>query len=103
MLDIKVLGSQCAVSDYYREVVEKTAQELGLDYTIEKIEAEDILRQKYNVYVGCLIGYCPGCNHAPRDSASDRYTPALVLNGRLVLHSRFPDESEFRKLLIEFA
>lgn len=103
MLNIKILGSQCAVSDYYQEVVEKTAQELGLAYRIEKIEAEDILRREYNVYVGCLIGYCPGCNHAPRDSATDRYTPALVLNGKLVLHSRFPDESEFRKLLAEFS
>lgn len=103
MLDIKILGSQCAVSDYYLEVVEKTAQELGLTYTIEKIEAEDLLRRKYNVYIGCLIGYCPGCNHTPRDSASDRYTPALVINGKLVLHSRFPDESEFRKLLAGFA
>ncbi|CUH94815.1 hypothetical protein P22_0881 [Propionispora sp. 2/2-37] len=100
-MNIKILGSQCAVSNYYQETVEKIAQSLNLTYTIEKIEDDEQLR-RYAVYIGCLIGYCPGCNYVPRDSSADKYTPALVINGELKLHSCFPSDEIFIKLLSEY-
>ena len=100
-LDIKILGSICATSDYYYELVEKAANKLGLNYTIEKIIDPEIL-DKYDVSIGCLYGYCPGCNTVNEDEPDKMHTPALAVNGRVRLHSCFPEDEEFEKILSEY-
>lgn len=100
-VNIKILGSICATSDFYMELVEKAAARLGLDYTIEKIIDPEIL-DKYNVSIGCLYGYCPGCNTVNEDEPDKMHTPALAVNGSVRLHSCFPEEEEFEKILSEY-
>lgn len=101
VVDIKILGSICATSDYYYELVEQAAQKLKLVYKIEKIIDPEIL-DNYDVSIGCLYGYCPGCNTVNEDEPDKMHTPALVVNGKVRVHSSFPDEEVFEKILSEY-
>ncbi|NTW71431.1 MAG: thioredoxin family protein [Eubacteriaceae bacterium] len=99
MLNIKILGSACAVSDEYMEVVENLAKSKGLEFFIEKITEEELMKP-YGVTVDCMYGYCPGCkfNH---EGSKGKHTPALVINEELKLHSIFPMDDIFIEILEE--
>jgi small redox-active disulfide protein 2 len=76
MIDIKILGTGCpkcrTLERLTREVVEKSA----LEATITKVEnIVDIMR--YNIMV----------------------TPALVVNGKVVLKGRIPSIEELKRLI----
>jgi hypothetical protein len=99
-MNIKILGSKCAISDEYLEAVDKIASRMGLDYTIEKIEDESLM-ENYEVTVECMYGYCPGCkfNH---EGSTDKHAPAMVIDEELVLHSEFPIDEVFEEVLNKF-
>lgn len=99
-MDIKILGSRCAVSDEYLKAVETVAKSLKLDFTIEKIEDEEEVK-KYGVEVSCMYGYCPGCNFNHEDS-KQKNTPALVVNEELLLYNQFPMDDVFVELLKKY-
>lgn len=76
MIDIKILGTGCpkcrTLEKMTREIVEKS----GIEATITKVEnIVDIMR--YNVMV----------------------TPALVINGKVVLKGRIPSMDELKRLI----
>jgi small redox-active disulfide protein 2 len=75
-MEIKVLGSGCAKCKTLEKVTRETVAELHLDATVEKIE--DI--QKIIEY-GVMI------------------TPALVIDGRVVVKGRVPKMSEMKEIL----
>jgi len=99
-MHIKLLASECAVNDMYLETVDRIAHALGLTYTLEKVTDSKTLQQ-YDVFVGCMYGYCPSCNRLHADKApEERFTPALVINEVLELHSSFPEDEEIRDTLL---
>jgi thioredoxin family protein len=101
-IQILVLGSACAVSDFYLEMIEQTVKDLGLSYTIKKTENPQQISE-YGVSQGCLYGYCPGCNAINEDRKEhEKYTPALVINGDLVLHSSFPPVEKLKESIKAF-
>lgn len=100
-MDIKILGSLCATTDYYFDLVKEIAEELNLNYTIEKIIEPEIM-SKYSVTIGCLFGYCPGCNFVNKNDVEEKHTPALVINGELRVHSCFPEMKIFRGILSKY-
>ncbi|MGC9152060.1 MAG: thioredoxin family protein [Microbacter sp.] len=76
MIDIKILGTGCpkcrTLEKMTRDVVEKT----GIEATITKVEnIVDMMR--YNIMV----------------------TPALVVNGKVVLKGRIPSMDELKRLI----
>ena len=76
MIDIKILGTSCpkcrTLEKMTRDVVEKS----GIEATITKVEnIVDIMR--YNIMV----------------------TPALVVNGKVVLKGRIPSMDELKQLI----
>jgi len=75
-MDIKVLGSGCAKCKTLEKVTLEAVQELNLDATIEKIE--DI--QKIVEY-GVM------------------FTPALVVDGEVVVKGRVPKLDEVKTIL----
>ncbi|MDC7225726.1 MAG: hypothetical protein PQJ61_03055 [Spirochaetales bacterium] len=96
MTELIVLGSECAVSDQYMELIIEAAEESGLEYTIRKIEnAEEI--EKWGVQQGCLLGYCPGCHSIATESPDIKFTPALVVNGELKTHGGYHGKEEIMK------
>lgn len=99
-MQIKILASECAVNETYLATVEQLAKQLGLTYTIELVTDPAVHRQ-YQVFVGCLYGYCPGCNrlHAERQP-DEHFTPALVINDTLELSSSFPEDEEIERCLL---
>lgn len=101
VIDIKILGSLCATSDYYFDLVKDIAEVLNLNYTIEKIIDSEVM-SKYSVAIGCLYGYCPGCNFVNTDDVGEKYTPALVINGELKIYSCFPEKEVFKGILSEY-
>jgi len=86
MKEILVLGSHCMKSSYYRDVVQKIVDEMKLEI--------------HGVEVGCSNSYCPGCNFVNLGK-EEKYTPALVIDGKLVAYSSFPSQEEFIALLNE--
>jgi small redox-active disulfide protein 2 len=75
-MDIKVLGSGCAKCKTLEKVTREAVDQLKLDATIEKVE--DI--QKIVEY-GVM------------------FTPALVVNGEVVVKGRVPKLDEVKSLL----
>jgi len=73
---LKILGSGCAKCNHLMEVVTKATEELGLDCEIEKIE--DMLRF---AEFGVMI------------------TPALVVDGKVMLTGRVPSVEDAKKIL----
>jgi len=75
-MEIKVLGTGCPRCKALEKTTRDVVAELGIDATIEK--EEDIVK---------IIGY--GIMH----------TPALVVNGKVVLSGRVPSASEVKEVL----
>lgn len=75
-MEIKVLGSGCAKCKTLEKVTREAVAELSLDATVEKVE--DI--QKIIEY-GVMI------------------TPALVIDGQVVLKGKVPKMKEMKELL----
>jgi len=75
-MDIKVLGSGCAKCKTLEKVTKEAVEELKLDATIEKVE--DI--QKIVEY-GVM------------------FTPALVVDGEVVVKGRVPKLDEVKSIL----
>ena len=74
--DIKVLGPGCAKCKSTYAVVEKVVKELGMDVQLTKVDdIEEIMR--YNIMS----------------------TPAVVIDGKVVLKGKVPSESEVKHLL----
>lgn len=75
-MEIKVLGSGCAKCKTLEKITREAVEELKLDATIEKIE--DIQK---------IIEY------------GVMFTPALVVDGEIVLKGRVPRLDELKDLL----
>jgi small redox-active disulfide protein 2 len=75
-MKIQVLGTGCPKCKKLEEMTRKAADELNLDYSIEKVsKINDI------VAMGVMS------------------TPALAIDGKVVISGRLPDEAELRELL----
>ncbi|RMF73650.1 MAG: thioredoxin family protein [Acidobacteria bacterium] len=76
MKKVEVLGPGCARCVKLAEVAEKALNELGVEYQLEKVTEMDR-----------IVGY------------GVMATPALVVDGKVVLSGRVPSLEECRKLL----
>ena len=75
-MDIKVLGTGCAKCKKLEERTNQVVKDLGIDAKVEKVE--DIYKiMQYGVM----------------------RTPALVIDGKVALSGRLPDDSELKNLL----
>lgn len=75
-MEIKVLGTGCPKCKTLEKMVQNSVSELGLDAEVGKVE--DIMQiMQYGVM----------------------HTPALVVNGKVVLSGRVPTEAELKNLL----
>lgn len=75
-MELKILGTGCANCKRLEEVVKQAVNELNLNVSIEKVQ--DINK---------IISYGPV------------RTPALVVNGKVVLNGRVPSLQEVKELL----
>jgi small redox-active disulfide protein 2 len=75
-MEVKVLGTGCARCKSLEKVTTKAVEELNIDATVEKVE--DI--QKIMEYAVMR-------------------TPALVINGKVVLSGQVPKIAELKELL----
>lgn len=75
-MQIKVLGTGCKKCNELEQAIRNAIEALDIDATIEK--EEDIMR---------IMEY--GVNR----------TPALVVDGRVVISGRVPNEKELKELL----
>ncbi|MCK5170101.1 MAG: TM0996/MTH895 family glutaredoxin-like protein [Bacteroidales bacterium] len=77
-MEIKVLGTGCPKCKTLEKITRETAQKLGVDAQVIKVEdIVDIMN--YGVM----------------------NTPALVINGKVVLSGRLPSEKELTELLTQ--
>jgi len=75
-MEIKVLGTGCPKCKTLEKLTKETVQKLGFDANVSKVEdIVDIMN--YGVM----------------------RTPALVMNGKVVLSGRIPSESELNEIL----
>ena len=78
--EIKVLGPGCAKCKSTYAVVENVVKELGMDVQLTKVEdIEEIMR--YNIMS----------------------TPAIVIDGKVVMKGKVPSESEVKSILKSLA
>lgn len=98
MTELIILGSECAVSDQFTDLISETAEKLGLEFSIRKIEDEAEIA-RWGVRQGCLFGYCPGCHSVAAENPAQKFTPALVVNGVLKTHGGYHGEEEIIKAL----
>ena len=77
-MNIKVLGTGCAKCNALEKAVREAVQTAGIQSEVEKVE--DIMD---------ILGY--GISR----------TPGLVINDRVVLSGRVPDQKELIKLLTQ--
>lgn len=76
MKKLQILGTGCPKCQKLTELTEKAAQELGVDYEIEKVkDINEIM--SYGVMV----------------------TPALAVNGEVRLAGKIPSVEEIKKIL----
>ncbi|MGE0077440.1 MAG: thioredoxin family protein [Bacteroidales bacterium] len=75
-MEIKVLGTGCPKCKALEKLTREAVAELGVDASIEKVE--DIVK---------IMGY--GIMH----------TPALVVDGKVVLSGRLPNITEIKNLI----
>jgi small redox-active disulfide protein 2 len=75
-VEIKVLGTGCPRCKTLEKTTRDAVAEMGIEATIEK--EEDIMK---------IMGY--GILH----------TPALVINGKVVLSGRLPSASEVKEII----
>jgi len=97
MKEILVLGSECMKSSYYRDMVQDIVYGMNLDLEVKKI-IDPLKIEDYGIEVGCSNSYCPGCNFV-NIGKDEKYTPALVVDGKVVFHSSFPSRQEFEDML----
>jgi len=97
MKEILVLGSNCMKSSYYRDMVQDIVDGMNLDLDVKKI-IDPLEIEDYGIEVGCSNSYCPGCNFV-NIGKDEKYTPALVVDGKVVFHSSFPSKGEFEDML----
>lgn len=77
-MEIKVLGTGCAKCKKLEEMAKQVVTDLGMDAQVEK--EEDIYKiMQYGVM----------------------RTPALVINGKVMLSGRLPDRDELKNLLTQ--
>jgi small redox-active disulfide protein 2 len=76
MTQLQVLGPGCASCTRLAELTREVADELGLDYELEKVADLNV-----------IAGY------------GMVRTPALVIDGRIVMSGRVPSPAELRTLL----
>jgi small redox-active disulfide protein 2 len=75
-MEIKILGTGCSKCKTLEELTRKVIKDNGIDANVTKVE--DILEiMKYNIMT----------------------TPALVINGKVVLKGRIPSADEIKQLL----
>ena len=83
---LRLYCSICARNDYHMDRIRAAADQLGLDYTLEKVTDDEELN-RLDLTVPCLYAYCPGCRILNEQVLSDepeaRCTPALEINGEL--------------------
>jgi len=96
MKEILVLGSECMKSSYYRDLVQDIVDKMDLDIEVKKIIEPPII-ESFGIEVGCSNSYCPGCNFV-NIGKDEKYTPALVVDGKVVFHSSFPAKQEFEDM-----
>lgn len=105
MIDIKFICSVCTRNEYYYGLIEETAKDLGLKYTLEKVPYQLKMKEQH-LFNRCTITYCAGCNNFNRfkkygdDSA--KYMPALVINDEIVLHSCVPSKDTLKDILSKY-
>jgi len=75
-MDIKVLGSGCAKCKTLEEATKQAVEELGIEATISKVE-EFIKIMEFGVMT----------------------TPALVVDGKVIVKGRAPKKEEIKELL----
>ena len=75
-MEIKILGTGCPRCKALEKTTRDVVAEMGIEATIEK--EEDIMK---------IMGY--GIMH----------TPALVINGKVVLSGRVPSASEIKEVI----
>lgn len=75
-MEIKVLGTGCAKCKKLEERTKKVLSELGVEASIEKVE---------DIYKIMQFGVMN--------------TPALVIDGKVVMSGRLPGDKELRELL----
>ena len=83
---LRLYCSICARNDYYMDRIRAVADQLGLDYTLEKV-TDDREIERLDLTVPCLYAYCPGCRilneQVLGDEPEARCTPALEINWTL--------------------
>ena len=77
-MDIKILGTGCVKCNTFEKLTREIVSELSITADIEKVE--DIVR---------IMGY------------RVMQTPALIINGKVVLSGRVPSSKELKELLSE--
>lgn len=102
MKEILLLGSHCTRSAYYRDMVQDIVDGMGLDLEVRKVVDPEEMK-RYGVHMGCSNAYCPGCNAINIGRGKERYTPALVVDGQVVLHSGFPPRPQIEERLKQIA
>lgn len=76
MIEIKILGTGCSKCQQLAELAEKAAQQMNLDYQLEKVT--DINKI---IDFGVMI------------------TPALVVDGKVKIAGKIPKIEEIKKML----
>lgn len=76
MVRIQILGPGCTRCETLRERAESAARELGLEYEIEKVTDFEVMA-RYGVMS----------------------TPALVVNGKVLLSGRVPSTVQLKQIL----
>lgn len=76
-MNIKILGGGCSKCDKLEQLTKKVADELGVEYTVEKVKDFQEIMGKYKVMT----------------------TPALVVNEEVVIKGRVPSADEIKKVL----
>lgn len=112
--DVVILGSDCARVDYYAEVVQERAELLGFveeDCVIRRLRCSGIhaagsdegleMLERFGLNDRCTIGYCAGCNFQ-QSYGDEKYMPALIIDGRLVLHSCFPGRDALDEVMKKY-
>ena len=75
-MEIKILGTGCSKCKTLEEITRKVVKDNGIDAKVTKVE--DIVEiMKYNIMT----------------------TPALVIDGKVVVKGRIPSEKEIKQLL----
>ena len=67
---LRLYCSICARNDYYMDRIRAAADQLGLDYTLEKVTDDEELN-RLDLTVPCLYAYCPGCRILNEQVLSD--------------------------------